>query len=798
MVYHDSSTSPHDISWVPAYGMRVGRRALEGHPMDGCVIATAVLGALAALVIPAVLAVLALRQGREVQRGLRVLDQRVGGLEARVIALLRSARQGEPRPDAAAGAAEAASVAAKDEAAPRVPPMARPPVLIPAPPPGPVPTTAQSTPAPPPESPAVPGTKPRFPALDGTLEARIGGRWFLYIGASVLLLGIGFFVKYAFDNHWINETARVLTGAAAGLGLIALGHGFVRRDYGLYGQILTGSGFVALFISIYAAYAFYGLIPQAPAFLLFAATAAAAAVAADVQASQGLAFMAVVGGFLTPFLVSTGRDAQVTLFTYDAILVAGTMYLARRRSWPLLNLASFALTCATFEGWAVAHYAPAKYLPTEAFLTLFCAMFLYVLRENWRRDTPAARAVGLVLCAGPILYHAASLANLNGHSLAALIYLTLFSMAAVAAGARLDRSWVRLVAWVTGFAPFLWWLSSHARPGWYVAGLVVLAAIYAMHLLAQIERLGRRPDGTDGAEILVFHLNGLGLFAGLYILVDSVAPYRTGLLASGLAMWSLGLAASSRRFGSEAPAQGLALAFAMAGFAIGFELDDWWAAVGWAAEATAVIWTGLAIRRNWMRLGGALLMVCALTLLLNQGFFTTPAGFTAVINARVGSTLAIVAMWYLLAIVHRRSGARLPGQAAREIALLTVAANVLTLALVTVEISSYFEVRAHEQATADLARGMSLSLAWGLYGVALVVAGILWRYRPIRYLAIALLALTVGKVLLVDLSGLGGVYRILGFVGLGVFLLVGSYLYQRFRAVIAGDEAQGVGRSPEL
>jgi uncharacterized membrane protein len=315
----------------------------------------------------------------------------------------------------------------------------------------------------------------------------------------------------------------------------------------------------------------------------------------------------------------------------------------------------------------------------------------------------------------------------------------------------------------------------------------VLLALYGMHLLAQIERLTRRGEEPDLIEILIFHANGLGLFAGLYTLVDKTMPSQTAVVALALALWSALMAAVSRRFSREAPAQGLALAFGMAGFAIGLQFDDRWATVGWAAEATAIIWTGLIIRREWMRVCGALVLGLVLVRLFSFGFFETPAGFTAVMNPRVGSTLVIVALLYVLAFVHRAAADDLEDRAATEIAVLVLAANISTLMLVSVEIASYFNVRAPEAATADLARGMTLSLAWGLYGIALVVAGITLRYRPIRYLAILVLAGTAGKVLMVDLSELGGVYRIAGFIGMGVLLLLGSYLYQRFKSVIIGD-----------
>jgi uncharacterized membrane protein len=122
-----------------------------------------------------------------------------------------------------------------------------------------------------------------------------------------------------------------------------------------------------------------------------------------------------------------------------------------------------------------------------------------------------------------------------------------------------------------------------------------------------------------------------------------------------------------------------------------------------------------------------------------------------------------------------------------EYAGLLVGANVLTLLLISAEINSYWHLRTMDDATAALSLLASLSVAWALYGTALVIVGIQRRYAPLRYLAIALLLLTVAKVFLVDLSELGGIYRIIGFMGLGLCLLLGAWLYQRFRGIILGD-----------
>ncbi|MCX6552743.1 MAG: DUF2339 domain-containing protein [Acidobacteria bacterium] len=631
--------------------------------------------------------------------------------------------------------------------------------------------------------------KAASPAVaEDTLETRIGGRWLLYIGTATLVLGIGFFVKYAFDNNWVNETGRVLLGALFGLVMVGGGHRIARRGYPLYGQIVAGGGFVALYIAAYAALNFYGLISRPAAFGLMVVITAAAAWAADLHRSQGLAFFAVVGGFLTPFLVGGTEDAQVVLLTYDAILVAGTVFMAERRSWPHLNIAAYALTALTFVGWAGEHYAPPKWVTTEVFLTVFALMFTGAAFRTRRASAESSDITSFVLFTAPLAYYFASVANLHTQPLALLVFLTFASLAGVVGGVRLDRPWLRFVAFVLVMPVLFVWIGAHTGPGWRLAPAVVFVAIYVMHLVGLGERLSRTQDAWLKLEIVLFHANALALFGGLYTIIDAVAPGYSPALALGLAVWHGALAWLLRKTSEDAALNGVAMAFAMLGFAIGLQFDDWWSVVGWAVESAAVIWVGLKSRRDWMRLGGALLFALTLFNLFMLGFFQTPSGFDPFFNARVGATLVVVAVCFGLAGLHRRFADQYADKATAEIATLWVGGNVLTILLISTEISFYWNIRETTDATADLARMASLSVAWATYGTALVVVGIVRRYAPIRYLAIALLALTIGKVFLIDLYTLGGIYRIIGFIGLGGFLLLGAWLYQKYRAVILGTD----------
>ena len=109
-----------------------------------------------------------------------------------------------------------------------------------------------------------------------------------------------------------------------------------------------------------------------------------------------------------------------------------------------------------------------------------------------------------------------------------------------------------------------------------------------------------------------------------------------------------------------------------------------------------------------------------------------------------------------------------------------VIASVLTLGWLTAEIRSFWALR-FDSPQAHLYEQMLLSLVWGLYGAALIVTGMLRRYAPLRYIGITVICVTSLKVFFYDLWELGGIYRVIGFIGLGVLLVLVSYLYQKGR-----------------
>jgi uncharacterized membrane protein len=319
-------------------------------------------------------------------------------------------------------------------------------------------------------------------------------------------------------------------------------------------------------------------------------------------------------------------------------------------------------------------------------------------------------------------------------------------------------------------------------------GAVTIAAVYGLHLIASLRAIEEDGPRLRDFEVGLLHANGLGLYVLLDPLLADRGLITSGWLAAALGAWNLGLTALSRRWSVEAAYHHLALAFAFAAAAIALETSGPWTAAGWAAEGAALVWIGLRAGRGWLRVGGLLLFALALLRLADALLAPAPVGQVALFNSRAGVALFAIALAYLTAWFHVRARDGNPARWALEVGALVIAANLATLMWITAEIGTWFRPQgaAGASAAGHFARQVSTSIAWAVYGVVLVAVGIRRRYAPVRYVAIALLVVTIAKVFFVDLDRLDKASRILSTLGLGLALLVASYLYQRFQADAAG------------
>src|SRR5437879_5827185 len=212
------------------------------------------------------------------------------------------------------------------------------------PPPGTLPPRS-SPPLPPP-------VKTRLkPAPEINLESRIGSHWLNRIGIAALLIGISYFLKLAFDSNWIGPGGRVTIGLLAGIAVVVWSERFRSKGYKAFSYSLKAVGIGALYLSLWAAFQVYSLIPSGAAFVMMLVVTSATAVMAWTQDAPLLAAFALTGGFATPLLLSTGQNREVALFSYVALLDLGALLLVVFKPWRRLLVMSYAGTLLLYVGW---------------------------------------------------------------------------------------------------------------------------------------------------------------------------------------------------------------------------------------------------------------------------------------------------------------------------------------------------------------------------------------------------------------------------------------------------------------
>jgi len=227
-----------------------------------------------------------------------------------------------------------------------------------------------------PPPPYIPPRSPlTLPQPDPDLESRIGSHWLNRIGIAAMLIGISYFLKFAFDNNWIGPAGRVTIGLLAGIAIVIWSERFRLKDYKAFSYSLKAVGFGALYLSIWAAFHLYHLVPSGVAFVMMLAVTASAAAMAWAQDAQILAAFALTGGFSTPLLLSTGENREIALFSYVAILDIATLCLVIFKPWRRLLVMSYAGTLLLYLGWYSSFYNRSQLGLTLDFATLFFAIF---------------------------------------------------------------------------------------------------------------------------------------------------------------------------------------------------------------------------------------------------------------------------------------------------------------------------------------------------------------------------------------------------------------------------------------
>jgi len=680
------------------------------------------------------------------------------------------------------------------------------------------------------------GWMQRFLQNNPDLEKFIGENLINKIGIAVLVLGISFFVKYAIDKEWINEVGRVCIGLGCGALLIGLAH-FLRLNYKAFSSVLAGGGLAIFYFTIAFAFHQYALISQTAAFVLMSVITLFAVILALLYDKVELAAIAAIGGFITPFLVSTGSGNYVVLFSYLVILNTGMVLVSYFKRWALINVLSLFFTIIITAGWIIAShkktYLPSDYLVVFWFVVLYYALFVAMALVNQVRNKTAFKpfdftllllinasffSAGILLLkfyAGErylglftlvqgsfnlsIAYWYFKKPDSDKRLLYLLIGLTL-TLLSLTIPVQLQGHTITLF-WCAEFV-LLYWLWQRSGINLFrIASLIILGAS-GVSLLGDWLMVSEQVRQTHPGQLpllyndlkgLATNLTAVAAFSALYFLMRKEAgsgnylldiPMRYAMRFS--LMMAVGLLYLTCLFGIN-------LAFREFS---SFAIPNVYHRIITSVFVLAVGFIFAKDRRNrtsWLQVLMLFAVFLYYVVSIGQVFrlrnfvLNGNAGYLHVVAHWISDLLLFYLVYRIIQLVRERKDVF--HQYLTVLTWLISASIVMIISfegLHLVVLAGYSGSNTPVLTKAYQKAGLTILFA--VCSFVMMWVGMKNRFKPLRIISLSLFALSLVKLFLVDIRGISEGGKIAAFILLGVLLLVVSFMYQKLKKIIIDDK----------
>ncbi|MCC5839456.1 MAG: DUF2339 domain-containing protein [Opitutales bacterium] len=502
------------------------------------------------------------------------------------------------------------------------------------------------------------------------------------VGIVILVMGIGYFLQYTFQQGWVSPALRVFMTYMGGSALLAIGELFRRRAYASFGLTLAGGGVATLYFATFAGYGLYGLLPAVPAFALMVVVTILAGTLAVFYDNRWLAVLGIIGGFATPLLIQVETPATVPFFLYLVILNTGILGIAYHRGWGLLHYLGALATWLVFFSWLIGPSSRADFWYELAF-----ANFTF-----------------LVYAIAPLLYSLRTGQKNTAGAWSLIVPNTLLAL-----GVSLEMISVKFSQQAGG-------------------ALTVAYGLFFVALAAWIQR--HRPHSTGAFSAALVKAI---LFTGLTI----------PLLFSGP-----------------------------------------WVTAFWALTAAAVGWAAVRLGNRWVFAGSLFLGAVTLFHLHTWAyphifrFHGFARGFRDGWADQATVRLFLGTLTFAMLVLFSRFARLMPVPRPMLAVIALGFASLHLFFVLNLEVRGFF--LSYAPGAADAAT----SILWGLFSMGLIAIGFRQRLREVRFVGVGLFAITLGKVILVDMAQAATPFRILSSVILGLLMIVASFLYHRFKDVV--------------
>lgn len=663
-----------------------------------------------------------------------------------------------------------------------------------------------------------------FVPVGVSMEYAVASQWLLRVGILVLVVGMGFFLKYSIEHGMINEVGRVALSIVAGLSMLVAGVRLLGRKYHVFGQGLMGGGLAILYFAIFAATNFYHLIGTLPAFILMGCITVLAGGIAVRFNSILVAVLGIIGGYGTPLMLSTGVVNFPGLYGYMLVLGCGVLGMCYWKNWPLVNYLSFFATYSLFFA-SMQAYEPRHFSEVMPFLVSFFVLFsttAFLFKIVNRSKSNLLDLLALLVNAA--VFYGVSFRLVEeayGRQWVAVVTLALAAFYSFHVFYCLIRRLVdrELIVSFIGLATFF--LAVTMPLVFSREWVTVSWAVQSLVLLWVAQKLG-----SEFLRHVCYVLYGIVLFRfGLFDLPNHFLTAPTAANVD-VSQYLLQLFERLVMFGVPIASIGGAYLLLARSAAEGNRLFDQtndipsWIREAWAVRlavglsiAMLFLYLHLELNRTfgffyqplklplltllWLAMCGVLLYESTVNehgairgllvlfvagLLLKLFVFDLPAwqvtermlygGPYSFRDASFrlldfGAVVGFFTAAYALFVgkPHTRSAGIFFGFAGLS----------LLFVYLSLEVNSFLF-----HYVPGLRTG-GVSILWALFALSLILRGIWGNIKVLRYVGLVLFAIVAWKVFFVDLSQLDQLYRIVAFLILGMLLLVGSFIYLKYR-----------------
>jgi hypothetical protein len=671
-----------------------------------------------------------------------------------------------------------------------------------------------------------------------SIEYAVATTWLV----RLCILAVAFFVIYllrwSIQQGLLVPPARVAVGILVGVGMLVSGLRLLRSKYHLIGQGFLGGGLLILYFSVYAAGPMYHVIPSISGVfgLMILVTVAAGFLAVRTN-SLLVAVIALAGGYMTPVMIHTPTPQLAPFYAYVLLLTLAVLGVAARRQWRLLNYLSFIFTYALFGGSLDVYKPQQDFMLVIGFLAAYFVLhssMVYIHNIIKGAKSTTLEVIHLVanagLCAG-FGYHLVFERFGRPYPALLSLALALFFMAHVGIflwRRQSDRPLlICLLALAGGFT--IWTLPLVLEK----ESLTICFSLLAFMFLwmgrkagsAFLENLGVGLYLFVFARLMLLDLpGGYGLWRGeqhdpaLYWkhMLDRLGTFgiSIGSVAAAFFLQRKDVRRNDRiavPAGADMPVvlpRGMAAnAFFWFGslFVFLFFLLEFnrmfcvqWQPMRmpmltavWCAMAAFYLWDYLSApaRVSTFVAFCVLALGAALKPFLYDVYTWKPDHL--LVYREVYAPVFVLARFLdfgapflFLLVAWRLLRPRADGRVMAPIFGYTGLA--LLFCYVSLELNSLLYWKLSEF------RLGGISVLWALFGISFIVGGIWKNVRPLRYVGLLLIAIVVGKIFLVDLSGMPSLYRVIAFLVLGLLLLLGSFAYIYSNRKFTKQENEGI------